>query len=101
MGDRFDVEPETLRSGAAAFARTAPDIEDALTRLRSQLSALGEPWGDDEPGRAFAKGYEPNARALMEAIATLSEGTTSMGQGLAAMADRYERGDAASAIPGS
>ena len=100
MSDRFEVEPETLRSGAAAFARTAPDVEDALNRLRSQLSALGRPWGDDEPGRAFAKEYEPNARALMDAIATLAEGTASMGRGLATMAGRYERSDSASAIPG-
>ncbi len=101
MADRFEVRPETLRSGAAEFAKSSPDVEDALTTLRSTLAGLGQPWGDDDPGRAFAKGYEPNARALMDAIATMAEGLFTMGEGLAAMAGRYDRSDAASAIPGS
>ena len=101
MADRFEVEPESLRSGAAEFARTSPEVEEALARLRSGLAALDRPWGDDDPGRAFAQGYEPNARALMDAIATMADGLATMGDGLAAMAERYEGSDAASAIPGS
>ncbi|MGH3701859.1 MAG: WXG100 family type VII secretion target [Pseudonocardiaceae bacterium] len=96
-----DVRPQTMRNAAGAFAKEGPALSEALNRLRSTLDGLGEPWGDDDPGNAFGKDYKPNAEALMNAISTLVQGVSSIGDGLGAMTDNYHGSDAASTIPGN
>ncbi|MGH4008787.1 MAG: WXG100 family type VII secretion target [Pseudonocardiaceae bacterium] len=95
------VRSHTMRTAAGAFAREGPALSEALTRLRSALDGLGEPWGDDDPGTSFGSGYKPNAQALMNALGTLVEGLTTTGEGLGRMASNYDGSDAASTIPGS
>lgn len=97
----LDVGSETMRTAAAAFAKESPNLDAALKRLRSTLDGLGEPWGDDEPGRAFGKDYKPNAEALMNAIGTLAQGLISISGGLNRMGVNYDGSDTASTIPGS
>jgi uncharacterized protein YukE len=99
--ERLDVRPETLRSAGAAFVRESPALADALERLRSTLDGLGEPWGDDDPGTSFGKGYKPNAEALINALGTLVQGFATTGEGLGRMGSNYDGSDAASTIPGS
>lgn len=96
-----DVRPETMRNAAGAFAKESPALSEALNRLRSTLDGLGEPWGNDDPGKAFSKEYKPNADALMNAISILAQGLGSIGDGLGMMANNYHGSDAASTIPGS
>lgn len=99
--EQLDVRSEMLRTAGAAFVRESPALKDALERLRSTLDGLGEPWGDDEPGISFGKGYKPNAQALMNALGTLVEGLATTGEGLGRMGGNYDGSDAASTIPGS
>lgn len=100
MPDQFDVLPSTLRSTAGSFSRESSSLADELAALRSALSGLGEPWGGDDPGRAFASQYQPNAQALLGNIAVLAEGLGTIRDGLLEMADNYRGSDDASAIPG-
>lgn len=97
----LNVRSQTMRTAAGAFAREGPPLDAALNRLRSALDGLGEPWGDDDPGRAFGKDYKPNAEALMNAITNLAVGLTSISDGLNRMGDNYDGSDTASTIPGS
>jgi uncharacterized protein YukE len=97
----LDVRPETLRAAGAAFVRESPALKDAVERLRSTLDGLGEPWGDDDPGASFGKGYKPNAQALMNALGALVEGLDTTGKGLGRMGGNYDGSDTASTIPGS
>ncbi|MGH8902484.1 MAG: WXG100 family type VII secretion target [Egibacteraceae bacterium] len=99
--DQIDVGSETLRTAGAAFVKESPPLEDALDRLRSTLDGLGEPWGDDDPGTSFGKGYKPNAQALMNALGTLVKGLATTGEGLGRMGGNYDGSDAASTIPGN
>lgn len=99
--DQLDVRSETLRSAGAAFVRESPALDDAVQRLRSALDGLGEPWGDDEPGTSFGKGYKPNAQALVNALGALVQGLATTGEGLGRMGINYDGSDAASTIPGS
>lgn len=101
MAEQLDVGSEILRTAGAAFVMESPALKDALDQLRSTLDGLGEPWGDDEPGTSFGKGYKPNAQALMSALGTLVEGLATTGEGLGRMGSNYDGSDAASTIPGS
>lgn len=96
MGRDFDVEPASIRDAASTWRSEAPRLADSAERLRSRLDGLGEPWGNDEPGRAFASQYDPNARELLATIERLAGGLGNVAAGLDAMADRYERADDAS-----
>lgn len=96
MGRDFDVEPPSIREAASTWRREEPRLGAAVERLRSTLNGLGQPWGDDEPGRAFAGRYEPSARELLTVIERLAGGLGSVAAGLDAMAGRYERAEEAS-----
>lgn len=98
MGRNFDVQPDTLRDAASTWRREAPEVAGALNRLRTRLDGLGEPWGGDEPGRAFGAQYQPNARKLMGAIEKLADGLGNVADGLDLMATRYERAEEASRV---
>lgn len=100
MADQLEVTPATLRAAAGTWHGEAPVVETALRRLEGRLQALGEPWGNDDPGRAFASQYRPNARKLVSAVDQLARGLDAIADGLDAMADRYERAEDASAVEG-
>lgn len=101
MTDGFDVRPADLRGAAGSFRREEGALEGHLEALRSGLSALGEPWGDDDPGRSFGSNYQPSATALLANIGVVAEGLGSIRDGLLEMAEHYRGSDGASEIPGS
>lgn len=101
MTDRFDVRPADLRGCAGSFRREEGALEGHLETLRNGLSALGEPWGDDDPGRSFGSNYQPSATALLTNIGVIAEGLGSISDGLLEMAEHYQGSDAASEVSGS
>ncbi len=99
MRESFSIKPETLRGAAGSWRREGQTLEEELNRLRSRLEGLGEPWGNDDPGRSFAASYVPNANTLFESIAAISAGLGKLADGLVLMASNYDGSDQASHIP--
>ena len=66
------LQPELVRRGAGQFSAAGDDLLTTLTRTRAGLDRLGRPWGEDEPGEAFARHYLPGAEASIEAIGLLA-----------------------------
>lgn len=52
----FSLTPSELRATAEHLTDVSDRFKDVLSTLRDNLAAEGAPWGDDEPGRAFANG---------------------------------------------
>ena len=100
MSDRMEIRPAVLRSAGEGVDGTAERLSGAVADLRSALSGIGDCWGDDEPGSAFGKSYEPAARNLLTHLDALVEGLTSIGPGLRSMADDFDAAEDASTIGG-
>lgn len=96
----FEVEPASFSEAGSGFDTLSTDLTTALESLRGSLAGAGEPWGDDDPGQAFAGGYEPNARTLLDSVAALADGLQATGRGLVRMGGNYGEGEQASTIPG-
>ncbi|NEW50861.1 hypothetical protein GV792_12395 [Nocardia cyriacigeorgica] len=73
MSQPLHIDPDRINaliSRLSAFATTA---RDQLGTLTTGLDGQGEPWGTDEPGRAFAEGYEPRAEKSITALRNLAD----------------------------
>lgn len=101
VAEHFDVTPASLHAAGGTWRGQAPVVEAALRRLQGQLDALGQPWGDDEAGRAFAAQYRPEARKVMSAVEQLARGLDAMADGLDLMGRRYQAAEGASGLDGS
>lgn len=56
MADSLNVTPAGLRATAEHLEDVSARMKQLKQSLNNQADALGRPWGDDEIGRAFAKG---------------------------------------------
>ncbi|WP_280234558.1 hypothetical protein [Nocardia cyriacigeorgica] len=73
MSQPLWIDPDRINgliSRLSAFATTARDQVGTLT---TGLDGQGEPWGTDEPGKAFAEGYEPRAEKSITALRNLAD----------------------------
>lgn len=98
MGDRLSVHPESLIRAGSRFGVEGARLADAVARLDSKLSALGDVCGNDDQGREFAKGYAPNVALLHQALGNMAKGLDAIGRGLEVMGINYAAGDAASKV---
>ncbi|WP_051864722.1 WXG100 family type VII secretion target [Streptosporangium roseum] len=88
--DGYEVDPQALRQRATAFTSAGTSIEGAKGQLRAALAAGGSPWGDDQYGRQFEKGYEPLMKAILQKLDETAEALHEIKRGLDVMASRYE-----------
>jgi hypothetical protein len=100
VGDRFSVDPASLRRAGAEIGLQASALEAALVRLQGRLSSLGDVCGNDEQGRSFAAGYQPKAELLERALRQMVKGLEDVDRGLRLMADNYDGAEAASQMAG-
>lgn len=100
MHERLLLDPDALRRAAVRFAGAGDDLDAAARRLRDGLAALGDVYGDDEAGLAFAADLVPARRRAEAAVANLSACARGAARGLATMAEAVIAADAASAVPG-
>jgi len=99
-GAGHEMDPDTVRSGAAKYGPLADDLTDAGKKLESALEAIGACWGDDEGGKAFAKDYEPAAENCVDAFGDLAKALRGVAKNVKAAADAVDgtHEDAADAI---
>lgn len=99
-GPGHEMDPDTVRSGAGKFIPAGDALKDAGTKLKSALDALGNCWGNDESGQAFAKDYEPAAKNCTEAFGSLSQALKDVAKSVKDAADATEgiHTDAAQAV---
>lgn len=95
MGDDgFTIEPGVLRAEGDAFEAISAELDTAFLSWQLRLAALGDIFGDDDPGRSLAEAYNPR-RAFVEDVAwgKLVTGLSSAQSGLRDMAGNHQRSD--------
>lgn len=98
MADKFSVDPESLLRASGRFALESEELASALSRLKQSLGALGDVCGDDDQGRQFGSGYNPNVAKLEQALTNLAKGMGTIGDAFEVMAFNYLGGDSASQV---
>ena len=83
----LQLQPRQLRQAAARFTETGDDLLTVLTQIRRELHGLDAPWGDDDPGRAFARDYLAAAGKTIDAVGLFAGALGGIGTGLRGMAD--------------
>jgi hypothetical protein len=86
MNVPLSMQPEQIQLAAGRFTETGNDLLTTLTRTRRALDALGTPWGEDDPGKAFARDYLPDASNTVEVIGLLAGALSGIATGLHQMA---------------
>lgn len=91
----FRVEHERLSIAATDFADYGDRAGTIHTELKSALAELGECWGSDAVGRAFARTHVPGAEATLRALAKLPDDLVEVGDKLSDTAAEYRAGERA------
>ncbi|MBF6341525.1 WXG100 family type VII secretion target [Nocardia abscessus] len=95
MGEAFSVDPDQLRAHAPQFDLIGADVAATVRKLRSALAEEGEPWGNDDAGRAFAESYVPEHKQTMADLNSLVEALQQAGTDLRHLAENFENQDRA------
>ncbi|WP_040789750.1 hypothetical protein [Nocardia paucivorans] len=97
MGGQFWMDSGELRAIAPEFDRIGNEAEAILQRLHEVVEATGEPWGDDDAGKAFAETYLPDERRALSDLDELTRVLRHRGDDLRAVTAAFEEQDLASA----
>ena len=52
------IVPDTLRQAGNGLSQVCSELEGELNKLESELSAMGEPWGNDDIGQLVGAAYQ-------------------------------------------
>jgi uncharacterized protein YukE len=92
-GQQFQTDPDTLRSAGQSFGEIGKDFTSAAKQLKSTLDGLGEFWGGDSFGEAFAIVYQPVKEGFDQSMPFLGDELSHMGTSLQTMAANYRSSD--------
>lgn len=98
MSESSSVGPNGAAGIAGELAAVADQVAAMYARLTEDLAALGEPWGDDDRGRAFAKTYVPKSRRTLAAGQALVDNMRALSAEIAAAEREFEARDETSAV---
>ncbi|SOB83448.1 hypothetical protein [Streptomyces sp. 1331.2] len=93
----FVLKPWELHGEGREFEKLGGELAKAVTALEQDLTALGAPWGADQPGSGFAAAYGPAYGELVGGLRGLAGRVGKVGAGLHAMAERTTDADSSAA----
>lgn len=93
MSGEFKVVPSNLQAAALDFDIAGSDLSGVLSTLLGSLSSTGGMAGNDKPGDQFAEFYDPSSHQVENLLRTCVTGLGSIGDGLRATADNYDKSD--------
>jgi WXG100 family type VII secretion target len=94
---RLVVDPDAMRSSAIAYTDLGDAADRILTGLKATIDRIGNCWGSDETGDAFATSYVQFRDQLVPGITGIGAMLYQIGNGIHVSADAYEAADLAAA----
>lgn len=99
MVEAPSVDPTGDSGVASELAAVADEVAALYAKLTVDLAALGEPWGDDARGRAFAQEYVPKSNRTLAAGQALVDNMRALSADIAAAERGLVNQDQISATP--
>lgn len=96
-GNDVKINPANIRATLPRFVAEADRLRVAVDAFRSELAALGEPWGDDKNGREFGATFASNQAVIVQSSGILAQGMASIAPTLEAMVGNIVETDGANA----
>ena len=91
MSNSFEVNTEGILRSAPGIKDLAGRVSNIYSGLYGTLRSLGEPWGGDATGQAFADNYLSPAEEMLNGIGGMREVLVSTGNGVVTMAEGFQR----------
>lgn len=89
MPDYFAVDPESLAKDAPNMRAFSDQVRGIVTRLQGGLDSLGECWGTDPMGRAFANNYLSPRDEIFTGLSGMADVLDSTADGMENMAKGF------------
>jgi uncharacterized protein YukE len=91
----FTVNPEEVGGAAKNLQGAGQSLANTIAQFQSQVSALGDAFGDDDLGSVLGMIYEVASEVAFESFQDNAEGLQEIGQTLQEMAAHYAEVDSA------
>jgi uncharacterized protein YukE len=102
--NQLSVNTDGIASAVPGVVDIGNQIAGVLTTLQGTLAGLGEPWGDDGPGQAFAAQYHGPRQQIEDTLSSSRDVLHSTADGITTMAKGFavteEQNDASVATTG-
>lgn len=93
MADNTRIDPDLARAEIARLKGIASRFQSAVDKIKSDAAQHEGCWGNDEFGQAFAKGYEPGAKQMLDNSGQMTEGVTGTATQVEQAVDNFEKTD--------
>lgn len=87
----FAVNPDGLAKTAPNMRTVSDQARQILTRLQSNLDALGDCWGDDPMGKSFEEQYLTARKQMFDGMQGIVDVVDSTADGLETMAKGFHQ----------
>ncbi|NUR01124.1 MAG: WXG100 family type VII secretion target [Streptomyces sp.] len=89
--DYFAVDPDRLAKNAPQVRAFSDQMRQVLSQLESRMNELGDCWGDDPMGKAFAQQYLTPRDQMVEGLQGIVDVLDSTADGLETMAKGFHQ----------
>jgi uncharacterized protein YukE len=93
VGDQTKIDLDGVRREATSMQGVSDRLNSAFNDLKATLTARDGCWGDDEFGRAFAKGYVDPAKQCLENIEATTKNVHQVAENLREVPRYFEEAD--------
>ncbi|WP_030935805.1 WXG100 family type VII secretion target [Streptomyces sp. NRRL S-646] len=89
--DYFAVDPDGLAKNAPQVRAFSDQMRQVLSQLESRMNELGDCWGDDPMGKAFAQQYLTPRDQMIDGLKGIVDVLDSTADGLETMAKGFHQ----------
>ncbi|MGW3118217.1 WXG100 family type VII secretion target [Streptomyces sp. NPDC001107] len=89
--DYFAVDPDRLAKNAPQVRAFSDQMRQVLGQLESRMNELGDCWGDDPMGKAFAQQYLTPRDQMIDGLKGIVDVLDSTADGLETMAKGFHQ----------
>jgi uncharacterized protein YukE len=89
--DYFAVDPDRLAKNAPQVRAFSDQMRQVLSQLESRMNELGDCWGDDPMGKAFAQQYLTPRDQMIDGLKGIVDVLDSTADGLETMAKGFHQ----------
>lgn len=93
MTDKTRLDPDLARAENARLKNIASRFQSSVDKIKSDAAEHDGCWGNDKFGQAFAKGYLPGAKQMIDNSGNIEKGVNDTTKQVDQAIDAFEKTD--------